>query len=108
MSDLTPEIVAALKREHGAELRAVRTSAGVVVFRKPTPAEWYRYQDALFADKGKVSSASRELQSACVVHPSADVWRSALEVQPALLSGAFGQAMNELAGVEEDVAPQKL
>lgn len=108
MSELTPEIVAALKREHGEDLRAVRTSAGVIVFRKPTAAEWYRYQDALFADKAKVSNASREVQSACVVHPSADVWRAALDAQPALLTGSFGQAMNELAGVEEDAAPQKL
>jgi hypothetical protein len=105
---LTAEVIAKLKRDHGDDLRAVPTVTGEIVFRRPTVAEWTRYQDSLFADRSKVSAAGRELQSACVVWPNADAWRAALDARPALLGGAFGAALNELAGVEDEATPRKL
>jgi hypothetical protein len=43
------------------------------------------------------------------VYPDANAWRAAIEEEPALLTGSFQQAINELAGVDrEDRAPRKL
>jgi len=104
---LTDEIIAELKAKHGAALMAVPCPSGEVVFRRPHAKEWEQFQDGVRTDK--TAAACRVLQSACVVYPDANAWRAAIEEEPALLTGSFQQAINELAGVDrEDRAPRKL
>lgn len=104
MAELTEDTIAKLKAEHGGDLAKVETAAGPVVFRKPTRKEWDRFTDTIRS--GSAASAScRELQTACLVWPGRDGYNAALDAQPALLMRGFADALNELAGANDEGGP---
>lgn len=105
---LTPETIADLKSEHGPVLTAVKSAKGTLVFRKPTRGEYDRWRDQTIADKSQQSRFDRELAASCIVWPSEDAFREAIDDQPAMLGVEIIGAITAMAGLADPISVEKL
>jgi hypothetical protein len=105
---LTPEKIAELKEKHGSKLSAVMAPKGVLVFRKPSRAEYDRWSDKTNANRGEASSAARELAQCCLVTPDRDTFIAILEDAPSLLCGEILSAITSMCGLDETYEIKKL
>jgi hypothetical protein len=104
-----PAVISKLKQENGPELRAVQTSLGYIVFKKPMRDAWDRWQDKSLVSKATASTDARELCQECLATGcSYDDLRAALDAKPGLLQGEFMTAIGELAGWAEKFEVKKL
>lgn len=87
-----------LKAKHG-RIRAVSTSAGVLVFRKPTRAEYKKFQK-LARDPETNDVSDETLASDTIVSHTREEFGAMLEEWPGLMGGKeINRAMQELAGI---------
>lgn len=96
MATLTPEKIQEIKSAHGnTPLMAV---GDLIVFKRPTRAEYDRWVDAKVAGSSQSDNA-RQLAQACLVFPKWDEFKELLDQRPSLLLNECLDAMIELAGV---------
>ena len=90
------EALEAAEAEHGPigkKLRAIETSGGVIIVKRPHPATYKR-----FRDKGEANTAAFDkLVRPCVVHPDKSTFDRILDEEPAALDRC-ANAIVELAG----------
>ena len=105
---LSDEQIAALKSEHGDELRLVRVGGDTVVVKPPTRAVYKRFLDKSGDAKGAERRvALEEIGKACICHPTGAELDAVVEKRAALLTKAAGVAL-DMAGLGEEVAVEKL
>lgn len=93
----TDTMLETLKAKHG-KIGVVEVEDGaVIVFRRPTRAEYDSWMDMGGAQAG--SAARRQLAEDTLVYPSRDAFYAILDEYPALLNGACTNAILELAGL---------
>ena len=106
---LTAEAIATIKGQFGSELRAVTTSLGIIVFRKPTREEWDRWQDKNLLGKENASRDARELCQSCLAgNCTTPDMLACLDAQPGLLQGPFMNAVAAMAGLKDESEVKKL
>ncbi len=93
-----------LESKYG-ELTAVKTKAGVAVFRCFKRAEYARYNKLLFEDKTR-PQAFEALVCACVIKPSAEIFQGWLDKYPAITETCLNHVL-ELGGADKDAAAKK-
>jgi hypothetical protein len=84
---------------------AVRTDAGVAVFRAPTRGEYARFQHYLFDEKTR-AKATEGLVATCVILPDAKIFQTWLDKFPGI-SVTCSDAVSKLAGVDTDAQTKK-
>lgn len=105
---LPPEQVAALKAEHGDELRLVRAGGDAAVVRPPRRVEYKRFLDRSADAKGaERREAIEQLGRACIVRPTGAELDTLVEKRAGLLTKAASVAL-EMAALGEEAEVEKL
>jgi hypothetical protein len=94
----------ALEEKHG-EVTAVKTKAGVAVFRRFTRGEYALYNKYLFDEKTR-PQAFEALVSTCVVQPEASAFQAWLNKYPGITQTCLN-AVLELGGVDTEAQTKK-
>jgi hypothetical protein len=81
-------------KEHG-EVATFKTPHGLVIFKRPTLANYERFTDKIAGDS-PTSATMRELCYSCVVHPDVAGLKAIVELLPGLplLAGKMIQRMS--------------
>lgn len=93
-----------LSKKHG-EFAAVKTKAGVAVFRGATRAEYAKYNTALFDEKSR-SHAFEVLVTLCVIKPDRQTFQTWLDRYPGITQTCLN-AVLEATGVDAEAQTKK-
>ncbi|WP_407540464.1 hypothetical protein Q0M94_03435 [Deinococcus radiomollis] len=102
---LTPEIIDALKTEHG-EISQIEGIEHDVVIKAPTPAQYRRFMD-LSSDMKKREKAKDALLGDCVVFPETAAFAELTDAKPGYRE-TITNVILELSGIVQDATAKKL
>jgi hypothetical protein len=103
---IEPDVLEKLRAANpGVELVQLEALGIGFVFKSPPRAEWKRFR-AMYNNPAQQADAFEALVFGCLLHPTADDLRRALDRKPALAE-LFGAKLADAAGISAEVIEKK-